>query len=135
MIPIKTPKKTFIDEHYKQLKLESDLSEDIIQSILDFINEHDNLNYTFEDLLTTSISEIRSLVEIIGEIPRPDKSKVFEEAHWNTLVNLYSKFSSRNGKRLYSAINFVENLDLTVCPYCNQGKSIQKRNSVIWSEK
>lgn len=120
MIPIKIQKKEIITEHYNQFRLEDDLNDNTIQAILDFINGHENLNYTFEKLLTATVSEIRSLVNIIGEINKPNNRKVFIEAHWNTLINLYSKFSSRNGRGKYSAINFVDNLNVKVCPYCNR---------------
>jgi hypothetical protein len=105
MIPIKHPNmEQLVLAHFK--KIEQELTNEGQMENLLFVVEP----YSLKDIICSNVEELKAIKGTIGE----------KKNELTFMLGFYKNFASRKGKEKYSAIEFVENLGITVCPYCNR---------------
>lgn len=105
MIPIKHPNmEQLVLAHFK--KIEQELTEKgLIENLLTVIRP-----YSLKEIICSNVEELKAIKDEIEE----------QENELTFMLDIYKNFASRKGKKKYSAIEFVDNLGITVCPYCNR---------------
>lgn len=105
MIPIKHPNiNQLVETHLRNIEQEL-LDKRKMQELILAVDP-----YSLKDVICSNVEKLR---EITGDIG-------IKTGDLNFMLDIYKNFASRKGEKKYSAINFVDNLGITVCPYCNR---------------
>lgn len=110
MIPIKITDKTIIDLHYEGIcKL-------FQPNQIDNINEWlATYQVNFKQLIKAESQQLRKIKKAI----QTKKTNKKNPDSTTLIHNKYKEFSTYTKDR-YGAVNLIQNLNLTVCPYCNR---------------
>lgn len=113
MIPIKHPNmKQLVLNHLEKIKKELE-DDGNLEMLLSVINERtkSGKRYTINEIICSNTEELKRITNDV---------EIREELLLSFMLKLYKRFAARKGRKKYSAIEFVDNLGITVCPYCNR---------------